>query len=402
MSKHKLIPSFRTQIFLVFLLLLFLSVVFTRSFFIKSFEPFLQRLSGLNVDRQLADIHKKYSPALPDDIRNSFAHDIENLMVNQKQFDLAVSLYRQRIAAYSIYIAVFVVIALLLIFLLTISLITRPLRRLQNATQEIMAGNINIQIKENRFSPINDLIVSFNTMVRELEIQRQRAIEAEKQIVWREIARVMAHEIKNPLTPIKLTVERLEIKRATDPDKLTDIIKDSINIIKEETENLQALVNRFRNFATLPQATPDKYRLDHQLQEIIDAYRAEYNISLDISISSPHIYADKIQLKQVFVNLIQNAIQSFRSGNETITIMLRQQNNTFNITIQDSGPGISPENLKKIFEPYFTTKRKGTGLGLAIVKRIIENHGGSISIDSNVGVGTKINITLPRKQIMES
>ncbi len=402
MPKRKYIPSFRIQIFLVFILLLFSAVLFTRSFFIKSFEPFLHRVTQQNEDQQLIDIHKNYSFWIPSEKKDEFDRDIESLMIGQKQLDLAVTLYQQRIAAYSMYITTFIVLSVLLIFLLTISLITRPLRRLQTATQELKSGNIRIQIKENRFSPINDLIISFNTMVRELEIQRKRAIEAEKQVVWREIARVMAHEIKNPLTPIKLTVERLEMKHATDPGRTSEILSDSIKIIKEEIENLQQLVNRFRNFATLPQAAPEYYQLETQLADIIGAYDTDFNIRFALAEPLPPVYADKIQLKQVFVNLIQNAIQSFELGNEEINISLHKDHDAIIIIIQDNGPGISPENLEKIFEPYFTTKRKGTGLGLPIVKRIIENHHGTITVKSNLGGGTNIQITLPINQTIES
>ena len=402
MKTRKFIPSLRTQIFLVFLLLLFLAIIFTRSFFIKSFEPFLQRLSSSHTDVQLNDIYRKYSPHISSEESDNFSRDLETLMVEQKQIDLAVLIYRQRIAAYSIYIAVFVLLSVLLVFLLTISLITRPLRRLQNATQDLMAGKTDIQIRENRFSPLNDLIVSFNTMVRELETQRRRAIEAEKQVVWREIARVMAHEIKNPLTPIKLTVERLAMKLAEKPDMVTDILSDSLNIIKEEADNLQALVNRFRNFASLPQATLEQYPIDIQLKEIISAYSAEYEINLHIPESPPPVFADRIQMKQVLVNLIQNAIQARDDSNVILDISLLKQNESIIITLKDNGSGISPDNLEKIFEPYFTTKRKGTGLGLAIVKRIIENHGGSIVVDCSSGRGTTIIISLPTSQTLGS
>jgi nitrogen fixation/metabolism regulation signal transduction histidine kinase len=191
---------------MVFLLLLVISILFTRMFFLKSFNSFLQRISRQNVSLQLNRLYDDYAPNMPPAAMEKFKQEIESLMINQTQTDIAVDLYRREITTYSIYIFVFVLLAVLTIFLLSINLITRPLRRLQAATRALAAGETEIQVRENRFSPINDLIISFNRMVREVNRQRQRAIEAERQLIWKEIARVMAHEIKNPLTPIKLRV----------------------------------------------------------------------------------------------------------------------------------------------------------------------------------------------------
>jgi two-component system nitrogen regulation sensor histidine kinase NtrY len=299
------------------------------------------------------------------------------------------------VTIYSIYIFVFVLLAVLIIFLLSINLITRPLRRLQAATRALAAGDTDIQVRENRFSPINDLIVSFNQMVREVNRQRQRAIEAEKQLIWKEIARVMAHEIKNPLTPIKLTIERLENKGLKKPDDILPVLTESIGIIKEEVQNLQSLVNRFREFATLPAASKESYSLENQLNEIVRAYQPTFDIELVFENELPPIYADKIQMKQTFVNLIQNAIQAGEPERGKLTITVGTKDSSFSIAFKDNGPGIKAEDMAKIFEPYFTTKRKGTGLGLAVVKRIVENHGGEIMVTSQSTGGTTVTISLP-------
>ena len=390
----KIIPSFRLQIFIVFIILLFFSVMFTRTFFIRSNDEFLYRLSEQNIMEKLDSLYVDFSSSVPADQLEKFNQGIESLMLSQKTVDLSVDLYRQQIDAYSRYIFIFILVSVLIVFLLSVGLITRPLYRLQSATQALISGEKNIQIKENLLSPINDLIVSFNSMVRELDRQRQLAIEAEKQLVWKEIARVMAHEIKNPLTPIKLNVERLEMKSVSRVDIKTALLRESLGIIKEETENLEALVNRFRGFASLPEARPEFYKLDAQIGEIISAYQKEHNISLNVENILPPLYADKIQIKQVIVNLIQNAVQS-SNNNLQLNISLKSEEYNIILEINDNGSGISSENLKKIFEPYFTTRRKGTGLGLPIVKRIVENHRGTILLNSVEGLGTVITITLP-------
>jgi two-component system nitrogen regulation sensor histidine kinase NtrY len=380
---------------MVFLLLLVISILFTRMFFLKSFNSFLQRISRQNVSLQLNRLYDDYAPNMPPAAMEKFKQEIESLMINQTQTDIAVDLYRREVTTYSIYIFVFVLLAVLTIFLLSINLITRPLRRLQAATRALAAGETEIQVRENRFSPINDLIISFNRMVREVNRQRQRAIEAERQLIWKEIARVMAHEIKNPLTPIKLTIERLENKGLRKPDEVMPVLAESIEIIKEEIQNLQALVDRFREFATLPAASKENYSLENQLTEIVRAYQPTFDIELVTETALPPIYADKIQMKQIFVNLIQNAIQACEAGPGKLIIIVGVKDSGFSIAFQDNGPGIKADDMPKIFEPYFTTKRKGTGLGLAVVKRIVENHDGEVAIVSQAPGGTTVTISLP-------
>jgi len=391
----KIIPSFRLQIFIIFIILLFVSVMFTRTFFIRSNDEFLYRLSEQNIMEKLDSLYADFSSSVPADQSEKFSQSIESIMLSQKTVDLSVYLYRQQINAYSRYIFIFILFSVLIVFLLSVSLITRPLRRLQAATEALMSGEKNVQIKENRFSPINGLIVSFNSMVRDLGRQRRLAIEAEKQLVWKEIARVMAHEIKNPLTPIKLNVEHLEMKSVSSVDINTSFLRKSLGIIKEEIENLEALVNRFRGFASLPEARPELYKIDAQINEIISAYQQEHDIVLNVENNLPLLYADKIQIKQVAVNLIQNAVQSSNNSNLQLNIGLKSDGGNIILVINDNGPGISSEHMKKIFEPYFTTRRKGTGLGLPIVKRIVENHLGEILLNSVVGQGTTATVTLP-------
>lgn len=391
----KMIPSFRIQIVLIFFILLIISVLFTRSFFLNSFQAFLDQISLQETDNRLNHLYETYHGELSAGSKDQFKQDVEQIMVNMRQIDIATNFYRQQVKVYSVYIFIFISLAVLAIFLLSLNLITLPLKRLQEATRQLATGKEFPLVKESRFSPINDLIVSFNHMVRELEINRQRAIEAEKQLVWREVARVMAHEIKNPLTPMKLSVERLALKADRDPQSIAPILQESLSVIREEIQNLQNLVDRFRGFAMLPAARPESYDLAEQLREIVKAHENRHKIGLTIDGALPKIWADRMQLKQVFVNLIQNALQAFRNPEEELAIRADFQEGDFCLEFRDSGPGIPEEDLAKIFEPYFTTKRKGTGLGLAVVKRIIDNHAGTLSVSSYIGRGTCFKLKIP-------
>ncbi len=390
----KLIPSFRLQLVLVFFVLLLISVLFTRSYFLQSFRKYLEQIRVETMSDRLNQIYSDYSAEIPEEEREVFKTDVETVLVDLKQVGIVTDFYRRQIITYSVFVFIFISISVLIIFLISLNLITRPLQRLQEATRELSRGNVQFQVRESRFSPINDLVVSFNRMVRELEQNRRWAIETEKKLIWREIARVMAHEIKNPLTPIKLSVERLEYKYRQNPADIGQTLEDSVAIVKEEIDNLQGLVERFRDFAMMPEAKPEMYRLDEQLREIANLYNKEYRITLCADGELPQFFGDKMQMKQVFLNLAQNAVQAMGPDGE-LRIDAAFRHPYFEMRFRDNGPGIAPETREKIFEPYFTTKRKGTGLGLPVVKRIIENHGGTIRLDSQPGAGSAFVITIP-------
>ena len=394
----KFIPSFRLQIGLIFLVLLILSVIFTRGFFLGSFREYAAQLASRNIEGGLHELHARHRPALPSAEQTAFKNDIEQLLVKARQTELLTDLYEREITTYSVYIAIFVLLLVLLLFLFFLYQITRPLRRLQEATRALSGGNVHVRVAESRLSPINDVIVSFNQMVSDLERSRRRAIEAEKKLIWREIARVMAHEIKNPLTPIKLSVERLEFKYQQDPESVFKVVPDSVSVIKEEIENLQSLVDRFRDFAMLPEAKPEVYSLAEQLQEIAKPYQEMRNIEMQLAADMPVFYGDKVQLKQVFVNLLQNAIQATAEDGR-IAIRASFTLSEFRIVLEDDGKGIATDRQELIFEPYYTSRRKGTGLGLPVVKRIVENHGGSIEVESEMDKGSRFTIRIPYANI---
>lgn len=389
---RKFIPSFRVQIILLVALLLTISVLVFRSFFLDSFREYRTQVESMQLNEEINQLYQKWAPE-SEERGEEFKEDINSLMGYVNQIELAGDLFERKVRIYSIFIFVFLIITVLIIFLVSFGLITRPLARLQEATREIARGNLDIQVKESPFSPINDLIVSFNGMTAELLENRNKLLEAEKEMMWREMAQVMAHEIKNPLTPIRLQTQRLENKFYMGSDNLDEILPEVLSIVNEEVDNLQSLVNQFRNFAKMPSANFEEYDLKAQMQDIARTYEAEADIRCDFGEDLPVFYGDKMQMKQVFTNLIQNAIHAMNSDQQ-LEIGLSYDEPDFIITIEDHGQGIDEEDMENIFKPYFTNKKKGTGLGLAIVKRIVQSHEGSIDVESEKGVGTKFTITI--------
>ena len=390
------IPSFRVQIILLVMVLFVAASLFFRSYFLGSFQNYQDQIQFLELTDKINELYHQNKDGLSPSEREEYKDQIENLLIDVKQIHLAGDLFEREIRLYSIFIFFFLIGSVLLIFLITFGMITRPLKRLQDATRELGKGNLEVRVKESRFSPINDLIVSFNTMASELLENRNKLIEAEKEMMWREMAQVMAHEIKNPLTPIRLQIQRLEHKYLMGSDDFDQVFDGVINIVNEEVDNLQSLVNQFRDFAKMPSANFEEYDLQQQIEEIVRQYDHDAEIALETADDLPAFYGDKMQMKQVFVNLIQNAIHSMETD-PYIRIETTYNARNFHITVEDRGVGIPEEDREKIFQPYFTRKKKGTGLGLAIVKRIIQTHNGTIGVESEVGKGTTFHISIEHK-----
>lgn len=385
------IPSYRVQIFIVVLFLIVNAVLFYRNFFLESFDEYVETVEQLRTNERLDTLYRTYAPLLKDEQQNKLKSDVEELLGTEEQKALARKMFRRDLNLHSSFIFLFLTATVLILFFFSFSLITRPLRRLQSATEELTRGNWTVQVKESRFSPLNDLIVSFNGMIRELEQNRNRLVQAEKESAWREMARVLAHEIKNPLTPIRLSLERVEQKFKSGSKKVASVMESASQVIREEIDNLESFANEFSRFARLPEAAFSLYDLNEQLVEIVEPYHNQVEIQLQLDDQLPFIHADRSQMKQVFTNIIQNSIQSMDNGGH-IAVTSQNDNGTIAVSVEDNGLGIAAEDLEQIFEPYFTRKKKGTGLGLAIVKRIVKNHNGSISVKSTTGKGTEITL----------
>jgi two-component system nitrogen regulation sensor histidine kinase NtrY len=263
-------------------------------------------------------------------------------------------------------------------------------------------GLINLQRNERIQWPYDDeiglLVREYNKMVNTVEENAALLAQSERESAWREMARQVAHEIKNPLTPMKLNIQYLQQAMKNDHPGIKELTeKVSVSII-EQIDNLSYIASEFSNFAKMPEARPGDIALSELLNNAVELYRNDANIHITIKESSAKLYvlADHSQLMRVCTNLLENAKQAIpenRTG--IIEVSLSTENNDAIIAIKDNGAGISEEVAKKIFQPYFTTKTSGTGLGLAMTKKIIEFWKGGIWFETVEGEGTTFFIRLP-------
>ncbi len=228
---------------------------------------------------------------------------------------------------------------------------------------------------------------------------------AHQMAAWREVARRIAHEIKNPLTPIKLSAQRLG-KISSGDIKRQDVL-DSVQTIVENVESIKRLANEFSNFARMPTAEFSATDINSLISDVVSPFIEEnqdilFQVILDRTIPTAEI--DPEQVRRLMINIIGNAVDALRNGDgkEIQKVIVRTQyisdKNRFKIEISDTGPGIKPEDKGRIFEPYFTTKRDGTGLGLAIVNSVVSDHRGTVNVFDNAPRGTMFSIVFPVKQ----
>ena len=302
------------------------------------------------------------------------------------------------------YYGVFFVPTLLMTAIIAISFtrrVTNPIVELTEATRRVAEGDFSIQILARRGDELGLLIRSFNAMVQDLEKSRAALVKAEKISIWQNMGQQLAHEIKNPLTPIKLSAERVLRRWRNEPDKIGEVIEDSMLAIIQETEGLSTLLNEFKTLSKPAELSQSWTKIGETTEEAIIPYRSSYpEIIFDTERVDPHttIKIDKHRLSQVLTNLIVNAIDAME-GRGTIEIrtdIIQKRESRFcRLSIRDTGKGISRESVPQVFTPYYTTKESGTGLGLPIVERIVNDHGGSIWFNTAEGMGTTFFVDLP-------
>jgi two-component system nitrogen regulation sensor histidine kinase NtrY len=224
-------------------------------------------------------------------------------------------------------------------------------------------------------------------------------IRAQRALTWQDVARRIAHEIKNPLTPIKLSAERILKKWNNKADDLESTIQKSANTIVREVDGLRKLVDEFSRFGKMPEIRKEKIDLRNLFAEVIDLYKdyGDIRISVDIPEDIPPVEVDPQQFKRVIINLFDNAINAMEGRGE-LTVKLDEtggKKNVLTLEIADTGAGIDDADKDKLFLPYFSKKKDGTGLGLAISHRIIAEHGGTITVADNVPRGARFIIQIP-------
>ena len=303
------------------------------------------------------------------------------------------------------FILIFPLFALTLLFAMGASdMMMRPISAMNYAIRSVRAGERRIRFLAKPGDETGRLMESFNVMLDELERRQGAELRSEKILLWRDMARKLAHELRNPLTPIRLSAERVLKRWKADPESAGSILEASMVAIIQETMSMEALLSEFRDFARLPEPQKDWVRLRPLVEEAVLLYSASWPLlSMDTTGIDPDITikVDRSHIKQVLGNLIANAAEA-TGGTGRIWIaseLVKTPDSRYcRILFRDNGKGIPPDLKDKVFSPYFSTKADGTGLGLAIVEHIVAAHGGRIRYDSAEGTGTVFYIDLPRDE----
>lgn len=292
-------------------------------------------------------------------------------------------------------------ILLAIIFSLWITArVSRPIEQLAHAAEDVAAGNWNVRVPEQGRDEVSVLARSFNHMTEELVGQRERLVQTERVAAWRELARRLAHELKNPLFPLQLTVENLTRARELPAAEFDEVFRESTTTLTAEIANLKKIIGRFSDFSKMPK--PELERID--AKDVVERVRALYtkaaedaNIRFELNLPAVPLplMADPELLHRALSNLALNALDAMPGGG-TLTIRAEAAGNSIEIRVSDTGEGLTPEECERLFTPYYTTKQHGTGLGLAIVQSIVADHAGAIAVESSPGRGATFIITLPK------
>ena len=278
--------------------------------------------------------------------------------------------------------------------------VTRPVKLLAAGAAEVARGNWQVRVETDSHDEIGDLARAFNQMTAELSDQRERLVQAERVAAWRELARRLAHELKNPLFPLQITVENLERAKREHPAQFEEVFRESTATLLAELSNLKAIIGRFSDFAKMPTPQFEPAQLNDLVRAVLKLVDAQLAASGNIRPEAqldpalPSIEADPEQIKRALQNLVLNALDAMPNGG-TLCITTRQYNSTVILEVADSGQGLTQEECARLFTPYYTTKHHGTGLGLAIVQSVVSDHHGTISVESQPGRGATFRIELP-------
>jgi signal transduction histidine kinase len=280
---------------------------------------------------------------------------------------------------------------------------SRPIENLAAASREVAAGNWDVQVESHSGDELQELADSFNSMTRELMEQRDRLVQTERVAAWRELARRLAHELKNPLFPLQLTVENLSRARALPAAEFDEIFDESTATLLAEIHNLKMIIGRFSDFSKMPRPQLQPTSLNDLVQQVATLHQAQLKeapnlitLNVEFDRSLREIPLDPDLMHRVVSNLFLNAIDAMPEGG-TLALRTRDRGEQVRLEIGDTGVGLTPEERERIFTPYYTTKKHGTGLGLAVVQSIISDHRGSISVVSERGQGTTFIIDLPKR-----
>jgi len=293
----------------------------------------------------------------------------------------------------------------LLIALWISARITRPVEELAAAAREVASGRWNTRIDVHGRDEIGQLAAAFNEMTQTLAAQKESLVQTERVAAWRELARRLAHELRNPLFPMQITIENLQKARKLDAKQFLEVFHESTATLKAELANLNTIVSRFSDFSKMPTPQFVRVNVNEAIRNAVRLFEPQFNAvgkptitpELFLTDPLPEIDADPDLLHRAFQNLVLNSLDAMPAGG-TLTLKTSEHEGCVRIEVADTGKGLTPEECSRLFTPYYTTKLQGTGLGLAIVQSVVSDHHGSISVTSHEGRGTAFRIDLPQRQ----
>jgi len=279
--------------------------------------------------------------------------------------------------------------------------VSNPIEQLARAAEDVASGNWDVRVPEHGRDEVTVLARSFNHMTGELSAQRERLVQSERVAAWRELARRLAHELKNPLFPLQLTVENLVRARALPAEEFNEVFDESARTLSMEIANLKTIIGRFSDFSKMPKPQTEPIDARAVVERVRSLYEAAAESGLvfqtQISTEPMPLSADPELLHRALSNLVLNAMDAMPNGG-TLTLAARPLEHHIEMRVSDSGEGLTSEECARLFTPYYTTKQHGTGLGLAVVQSVIADHGGTIAVESSPAQGATFIITLPRAQ----
>ena len=280
--------------------------------------------------------------------------------------------------------------------------VTKPVEHLAEGVRAVAAGNWEVELDVRASGEIAQLATAFHAMTRQLADQRDRLVQAERVAAWRELARRLAHELKNPLFPLRITIDNLRRAKADHPRDFDEVFDESMATLSTGLGNLTSVIAKFSDFARMPEPRFEETPPNDIVRQAVQLFHAQLasadhpriSISSDLDPAVGTIRGDPEQLGRAVQNVILNAIDAMPAGG-TLTIRTRRAPGAVRLEIADTGEGLADEERRRLFTPYYTTKQHGTGLGLAIVQSVVADHHGKIWVESEPGRGTTFYIELP-------
>jgi two-component system nitrogen regulation sensor histidine kinase NtrY len=277
--------------------------------------------------------------------------------------------------------------------------VTKPVRQLASTVRQVAGGDWTARAPVESRDDIGQLAADFNRMTEQLIETREHMLQAERVAAWRELARRLAHELKNPLFPLQITIENLKRARTAPPEMFDEVFQESTTTLLAEVDNLKKIIGRFSDFARKPAPQLEAVQLNDIVHKVVRAFDAQLkaperpHIQADVQTAEglPPVSADPEQIERVLRNLVLNALDAMPNGG-TLGVRTSWQEDKVELRVSDTGVGLTPEECERLFTPYYTTKQHGTGLGLAIVQSVVSDHGAAIGVKSVPGQGATFKI----------